>query len=61
MADLKTPLLDELEKGPWPSFVKDMKRLVDRKPAVRDVLGILETSYREKRTADQGGRLVDRP
>ena len=22
---IKTPLLDELEKGPWPSFVKEMK------------------------------------
>ena len=27
MADeMKTPLLDDLEKGPWPSFVKDMKQ-----------------------------------
>ena len=25
--DLKTPLLDELEKGPWPSFVTDIKSL----------------------------------
>mgnify|MGYP000479418253 CR=1 FL=1 len=22
----KTPLLDELEKGPWPSFVKEIKK-----------------------------------
>jgi len=22
----ETPLLDELEKGPWPSFVKEIKR-----------------------------------
>jgi len=21
----KTPMLDELEKGPWPSFVKEIK------------------------------------
>ena len=28
MTDQKhaTPLLDELEKGPWPSFVKEIKK-----------------------------------
>lgn len=24
--DYDTPLLDELEKGPWPSFVKEVKK-----------------------------------
>ena len=28
----KTPLLDELEKGPWPSFVTDIKRMAEKKP-----------------------------
>ncbi|MFZ5592262.1 MAG: sulfite reductase, dissimilatory-type subunit alpha, partial [Bacillota bacterium] len=49
MAELKTPLLDQLTTGPWPSFVADMKRLVDRKPTVADVLAQLELSYEEKK------------
>jgi sulfite reductase alpha subunit len=46
--DYNTPLLDELEKGPWPSFVKEMKRAAAKKPAARDALRQLEKSYREK-------------
>jgi sulfite reductase alpha subunit len=41
-------MLDELEKGPWPSFVKDIKRLADRKPMARDLLRQLELSYRDR-------------
>ncbi|MEW6442147.1 MAG: dissimilatory-type sulfite reductase subunit alpha [bacterium] len=44
----KTPMLDELEKGPWPSFVTDLKRMAERKPACDDLLGVMELSYREK-------------
>ncbi len=43
-----TPLLDELEKGPWPSFVKQIKSVADKKPAAKDLLSLLERSYREK-------------
>lgn len=43
----ETPLLDELEKGPWPSFVKELKKEADR-PMVGDLLGQLERSYEEK-------------
>ncbi len=43
--EIKTPLLDELEKGPWPSFVKDLKQLSKKKPAVKQLLGQLEQSY----------------
>ncbi len=46
--DLKTPLLDELESGPWPSFVKEMKSAAKKSPMARDLLGQLEQSYREK-------------
>jgi sulfite reductase alpha subunit len=46
--DYDTPLLDELEKGPWPSFVKEMKRAAAKKPAAADALRQLEKSYREK-------------
>jgi len=49
MADeMKTPLLDELEKGPWPSFVKDMKQAAVKKASARDLLGQLEQSYVDK-------------
>ena len=48
MAKPKTPLLDELEKGPWPSFVKDMKQAAEKKPMARDLMGQLELSYKEK-------------
>ncbi len=44
--EVKTPLLDELEKGPWPSFVKEIKKEGER-PMVRDLLGQLERSYEE--------------
>lgn len=47
MTDRKTPLLDDLEKGPWPSFVKEMKKSA-KSPMVQDLLGALERSYQEK-------------
>ncbi len=44
----KTPLLDELEKGPWPSFVKQIKSAAEKNPMSKDLLKLLERSYREK-------------
>jgi sulfite reductase alpha subunit len=44
----KTPLLDELEKGPWPSFVKEIKKVAPRKDMASDLLGQLEYSYKTK-------------
>jgi sulfite reductase alpha subunit len=43
-----TPLLDELEKGKWPSFVKDLKQAAEKKPMAADLMGQLELSYKEK-------------
>ncbi|MBI4665856.1 MAG: dissimilatory-type sulfite reductase subunit alpha [Nitrospinae bacterium] len=43
-----TPLLDELDKGPWPSFIGEMKKMAVRKPMVKDLLGQLELSYRDR-------------
>ncbi len=43
----KTPLLDELEKGPWPSFVTEIKKSAGN-PMTNDLLGVLERSYEEK-------------
>jgi len=44
----KTPLLDELEKGPWPSFVTEIKMAAKTNAMSRDLLGLLETSYEQK-------------
>jgi sulfite reductase alpha subunit len=43
-----TPLLDELEKGPWPSFVTQIKEMAEEKDSCKDLLHLLERSYREK-------------
>ncbi|MCX5876770.1 MAG: dissimilatory-type sulfite reductase subunit alpha [Deltaproteobacteria bacterium] len=53
-----TPLLDELEKGPWPSFVTDLKRQAEKKPECFDILGQLELSYRDKITHWKHGGIV---
>jgi len=43
----KTPLLDELEEGEWPSFVKEMKRAALKSKAAADLLGQVERSYED--------------
>jgi sulfite reductase alpha subunit len=49
MADeSKTPKLDELEHGPWPSFVREIKRAAEKSPMAEDLLGVLERSYTDK-------------
>lgn len=53
-----TPLLDELESGPWPSFVTDLKRQAEKKPECFDILGQLELSYRDKVTHWKHGGIV---
>ena len=39
-----TPKLDELEKGPWPSFVKELKRAAGANAMAEQLLGVLELS-----------------
>ena len=46
--EYKTPKLDELEKGPWPSFVKEIKQAAKKNEMSNDLLGQLEQSYEEK-------------
>ncbi|MBW2600306.1 MAG: dissimilatory-type sulfite reductase subunit alpha [Deltaproteobacteria bacterium] len=66
-----TPLLDQLETGPWPSFVTDIKREAEsRKKNERnieyqcaqdcceDLLGILELSFKHGRTHWKHGGIV---
>jgi sulfite reductase alpha subunit len=50
-----TPLLDELEKGPWPSFVTGLKRLAKDKDCAVDLLGHLEHSYKTRKGYWKGG------
>jgi sulfite reductase alpha subunit len=54
----KTELLDELEKGPWPSFVKEIKSAGQTSPSAQDLLRQLELSYREKKGHWKHGGLV---
>ncbi len=44
----KTPMLDELEKGPWPSFVTEMKKAAKRSEMAEDGLGQLEKSFQTR-------------
>jgi len=50
-----TPLLDELESGPWPSFVTGLKRLAKDNDMMVDLMGQLEASYRTKKGYWKGG------
>ncbi len=52
---IDTPLLDQLESGPWPSFVTGLKRLAKDKDMMADLLGQLETSYRTRKGYWKGG------
>ncbi len=55
----ETPMLDELEKGPWPSFVTDIKRMAEAgKDACADLLGQLELSYKDKEGHWKHGGIV---
>ncbi len=54
----KTELLDELEKGPWPSFVKEIKNASQTNSACDDLLGQLELSYKEKKGHWKHGGIV---
>jgi sulfite reductase alpha subunit len=71
MAKHETPLLDQLESGPWPSFVSDLKQQAEKRakneegiefqiPAdvVEDLLGVLELSYVNGETHWKHGGIV---
>ena len=52
---IDTPMLNELEKGPWPSFVTGLKRLAEDNDMMVDLIGQLETSYNTKKGYWKGG------
>lgn len=54
----KTELLDQLESGPWPSFVKEIKQAAATSPMSEDLLGQLELSYQERKGHWKHGGLV---
>jgi sulfite reductase alpha subunit len=66
----ESPMLDELEKGPWPSFVSDIKRealhrqklgqdnLQIPTEIMDDLLGVVELSYKEGETHWKHGGIV---
>ncbi|MGA9263929.1 MAG: sulfite reductase, dissimilatory-type subunit alpha, partial [Desulfobacterales bacterium] len=71
MAKHETPLLDQLESGPWPSFVSDLKQQAEKRAknaegvefqipvdVVEDLLGILELSFKHGRTHWKHGGIV---
>jgi sulfite reductase alpha subunit len=71
MAKHETPLLDQLESGPWPSFVSDLKQEAEMRAknpnnveyqipvdVVEDILGVLELSYKHGRTHWKHGGIV---
>ncbi len=71
MAKHETPLLDQLESGPWPSFVSDIKQEAEVRAknekgveyqipvdVCDDLLGILELSYKDGTTHWKHGGIV---
>jgi sulfite reductase alpha subunit len=50
-----TPMLDQLENGPWPSFVTGLKRLAKDNDMMVDLMGQLETSYETRKGFWKGG------
>ena len=71
MAKHETPLLDQLESGPWPSFVSDLKQQAEVRAkneegvefqipvdCVDDLLGVVELSYKHGRTHWKHGGIV---
>ena len=51
----ETPMLDQLESGPWPSFVTGLKRLANDKDYMVDLMGQLEYSYATRKGYWKGG------
>jgi sulfite reductase alpha subunit len=57
MAD-ETPMMDELEKGPWPSFVTQMKRAGEKKESSKELILALEEAFQMKETPWKHGGIV---
>ncbi len=53
-----TPLLDQLEKGSYPSFVTEIKKAAAKNEQANDLLGALEQCYKDKKTHWKHGGIV---
>ena len=51
-------MTDELEKGPWPSYIKEIKRAAKKSPAAKDLIGVQELSFKDKVTHWKHGGIV---
>jgi sulfite reductase alpha subunit len=51
---INTPMLDELETGPWPSFITDLKKYSEKRPVITQLLNQLNDSYETKWNYWQG-------
>ncbi len=58
MADRDTPLINNLEGGPWPSYIKEIKRAGKKNAAANDLLGVQELSFKDKITHWKHGGIV---
>jgi sulfite reductase alpha subunit len=56
--DDKTPMMDELEKGPWPSYVTELKKAAKKSDAAKDLIKVQERSFEEKKTMWKHGGIV---
>ncbi|MBF0608647.1 MAG: dissimilatory-type sulfite reductase subunit alpha [Magnetococcales bacterium] len=54
----ETPLLDELKKGAFPSFVTEMEKAAEHSDMSADLLGLVELSYKERQTHWKHGGIV---
>lgn len=55
---METPLLNELEKGKWPSFVKEIKKSAEKNKKADGLLAQLEISYKDKKGHWKHGGIV---
>lgn len=51
-------MLDQLESGPWPSFVTDLKRQAEKSEQCWDILGQIELSFKDRITHWKHGGIV---
>lgn len=58
MSESKRPLLDELKKGKWPSFVTEMEKSAATKEQTEELLNLLERSYEENKVHWKHGGIV---
>jgi len=52
------PMIDELEKGPWPSYIKELKRRAEKNDSVKDLIRVQELSFKDRRPHWKHGGIV---